>query len=88
VECDISIDKQGWLLVGITLALRTADSSAALRNDKQKAAKRRQLQPQKQIQGFFAALRMTTFEDLWMEDIGEVLGFWVEECGEVAVVGG
>jgi hypothetical protein len=36
-------------------AKETADSSAALRNDKQKNK-----QMQKQMQGFFAALRMTT----------------------------
>jgi hypothetical protein len=41
-------------------------------------------QLQLQIQGFFAALRMTTFEDICG---GEVLRFWVEEGGEVSVVG-
>jgi hypothetical protein len=35
-----------------------ADSSAALRNDKQK---NRQRHKQRQMRGFFAALRMTTF---------------------------
>jgi hypothetical protein len=47
----------------------TADSSAALRNDKQKGGKgkdnckNKRLQLQEQIQGFFAGLRMTTFGD-------------------------
>src|SRR4030081_1843916 len=57
-----------------------ADSSATLRNDKQKGGKGRdncknkqlqlqlQLQMQMQMRGFFAALRMTTFVE------GEIVG--------------